>query len=399
MAINKIDSPSNPWQVDWTDPGGKRRRKRFATKREAQDFEATTRQSIRNASYIDPKLSGKLTVGRLYGEWIERIETVGAGGRKPASPKTLDNYRRQYANYVAPRWEFTPLGSVTYDATAAWITTLQGQDGKAAGAATRREVALTFGRLMGHAVKRRYLAANPAKDAVGGTDYIPEKRRTREHVYLTMPQLLEIAREAGDYETMILLAGLTGLRWGEITALTVADVTIGKRSSISVTKAYAEISGKHILGPTKGGDNRVVPVPVLLADRLSTALDGKRPDARIFESTKGFVLRNSLFARRIYKPAIEAAAAAQDVGAADFPSPTFHSLRHTAVSLAIRAGANVKVVQRIAGHASATMTLDTYAGLFDDDLHDSADRLNTALAALGFRSDVTSSSLNAASAP
>jgi integrase len=39
----------------------------------------------------------------------------------------------------------------------------------------------------------------------------------------------------------------------------------------------------------------------------------------------------------------------------------------------------VKVVQRIAGHASATMTLDTYAGLFDHDLHDSAGRLNSAL--------------------
>lgn len=63
---------------------------------------------------------------------------------------------------------------------------------------------------------------------------------------------------------------------------------------------------------------------------------------------------------------------------------TFHDLRHTAVSLAISAGVNVKVVQRIAGHASATMTLDTYAGLFDDDLHDSADRLNRTLTALGW---------------
>lgn len=67
------------------------------------------------------------------------------------------------------------------------------------------------------------------------------------------------------------------------------------------------------------------------------------------------------------------------------PHPTFHDLRHTAVSLAIRAGVNVKVVQRIAGHASATMTLDTYAGLFDDDLHDSADRLNRTLTGLGWQ--------------
>jgi integrase len=53
----------------------------------------------------------------------------------------------------------------------------------------------------------------------------------------------------------------------------------------------------------------------------------------------------------------------------DFPLRlTLHDLRHTAASLAISAGANVKAVQRMLGHASAAMTLDTYADLFDDDL-------------------------------
>lgn len=63
-------------------------------------------------------------------------------------------------------------------------------------------------------------------------------------------------------------------------------------------------------------------------------------------------------------------------GDADFTAPTFHNLRHTAVSLAVGSGANIKLVQRIAGHKSATMTLDVYSDLFDDDLHDSARRLN-----------------------
>ena len=52
----------------------------------------------------------------------------------------------------------------------------------------------------------------------------------------------------------------------------------------------------------------------------------------------------------------------------DFPKVSPHDLRHTAASLAISAGANVKAVQRMLGHASAAMTLDTYADLFDDDL-------------------------------
>ena len=51
-----------------------------------------------------------------------------------------------------------------------------------------------------------------------------------------------------------------------------------------------------------------------------------------------------------------------------FPRVTAHDLRHTAASLAISAGANPKVVQRMLGHASAAMTLDVYADLFDSDL-------------------------------
>ena len=61
-----------------------------------------------------------------------------------------------------------------------------------------------------------------------------------------------------------------------------------------------------------------------------------------------------------------------------FPRVTPHDLRHTAASLAISAGANVKAVQRMLGHASAAMTLDVYADLFDDDLDAVAAALNHA---------------------
>ena len=58
---------------------------------------------------------------------------------------------------------------------------------------------------------------------------------------------------------------------------------------------------------------------------------------------------------------------------------TVHDLRHTAASLAVSAGANVKAVQRMLGHASAAMTLDVYADLFDDDLDAVADALDAAV--------------------
>lgn len=62
------------------------------------------------------------------------------------------------------------------------------------------------------------------------------------------------------------------------------------------------------------------------------------------------------------------------------PHTTPHDLRHTAASLAVSAGANVKAVQKMLGHASAAMTLDIYADLFDDDLEAVAIALHDARA-------------------
>ena len=47
---------------------------------------------------------------------------------------------------------------------------------------------------------------------------------------------------------------------------------------------------------------------------------------------------------------------------------TPHDLRHTCASLAVSAGVNVLALQRMLGHKSAKVTLDTYADLFDEDL-------------------------------
>ena len=87
--------------------------------------------------------------------------------------------------------------------------------------------------------------------------------------------------------------------------------------------------------------------------REAKSLEGLR------EGTRGGVMRSQTFQRAALT------AAAKRVGVPGFHP---HELRHTAASLAIASGADVKVVQRMLGHASAAMTLDTYAELFEDDL-------------------------------
>lgn len=78
-------------------------------------------------------------------------------------------------------------------------------------------------------------------------------------------------------------------------------------------------------------------------------------------------MRANNFRRRVFS------SAAERIG---IPDLLIHDLRDTAASLAISTGASIKAVQRMLGHASAAMTLDTYGSLFEEDLEALADRLD-----------------------
>jgi integrase len=114
-------------------------------------------------------------------------------------------------------------------------------------------------------------------------------------------------------------------------------------------------------------------------------------DDLVFTDLRGGVLRNSNWRARVFDKAVlavQTAVIAQRAkeltatGAAttpEFPTITPHDLRHTAASLAVSSGANVTAVQRMLGHAKASMTLNVYADLFDEDLDGVADRLDVAI--------------------
>lgn len=90
----------------------------------------------------------------------------------------------------------------------------------------------------------------------------------------------------------------------------------------------------------------------------------------MFPGRRGYVTNFEY--RQLFDPA------AQDIGMAGLVP---HELRHTCASLAIAEGANVLAVQRLLGHETATMTLDTYGHLFSDDLTKVATSLNAAASA------------------
>jgi integrase len=107
---------------------------------------------------------------------------------------------------------------------------------------------------------------------------------------------------------------------------------------------------------------------------LAVLMVGRGRDDLVFTDMPGGVLRNSNWRARVFEPAVHKCHKSDE----SFPSITPHDLRHTAASLAVRAGANVKAVQRMQGHTKASMTLDVYADLFDADLDDVAVNLDAA---------------------
>ena len=146
----------------------------------------------------------------------------------------------------------------------------------------------------------------------------------------------------------------------------VADVDLDRRR-LSIVRASSEVAEHLRIGPTKNHQSRSVPLPRFVIDELRPLLVDRDPEELLFTAPRGGPLRNLNFRRAVWD------AAATRAG---LHGVTPHELRHTAVSLAVSAGANVKAVQRMPGHASAAMTLDVYAGLFEDDLDLVAEKLN-----------------------
>jgi len=260
---------------------------------------------------------------------------------------------------VLPTWRDVPLSAVQHSAVTAWVGVLVGSG---LSASTVRHAFRVLSLVLDSAVRDGRLARNPASGVRLPRAAKPDKR------FLTADQVAMLAHEVGEgqYDLVVRVLAYTGLRFGELAALRTRRVDLLRRR-LEVAQAVTEVSGQLEWGETKNHQRRSVPIPRSMVDELALLLAGRDPDDLVFTAPDGGVLRLHNFRRRVFAPAAARAGLA---------GLTPHELRHTAASLAVAAGANVKAVQRMLGHGSAAMTLDVYAGLFDDDLDGLADRLD-----------------------
>jgi integrase len=252
------------------------------------------------------------------------------------------------------------VGRVQHTEVQTWISGI----GKSATTALRAYGILAA--ILDGAVRDRRISSNPARGVS-----LPRKSK-KKRVYLNHEQVALLARFSRDHADLIYTLSYVGPRWGEATAFRVSKVE-RERHRLRIDENAVNVGGVIHVGTPKSHESRVVPYPAFLDPLLDLAIAGKRSDQLLFGDGDNY-LRPPDGRRGWFVSAVAKARVVDPT----FPTITIHDLRHTAASLAVSAGANVKAVQRMLGHASAAMTLDTYADLFDDDLDSVAVKLDQA---------------------
>ncbi|MBT8162728.1 site-specific integrase [Arthrobacter terricola] len=338
----------------------------FRTKRDAELFLASVEVSKARGEFIDATAARAL-IGPLGAAWLARQTHL-----KPSSYRPVESAWR---NHVEPRWGSVAVADVRKTAVQQWVSEMTLGDLDAAPARKPKGATLVIraygvlAAILDDAVSDRRTLSNPARGVS-----LPRKVK-KPHVYLSHEQVHALAA-ASKYPALVLVLAYCGLRWGEATGLRVKHVDMLRRRFM-IEENAVQVGSLIEVGTPKNHKKRTVPFPRFLEEQLARQCEGKRRDDLVFPGENGHHLRLA----RVHEDNMSWFAGA--VKRAGVPRVTPHDLRHSAASFAVSAGANVKAVQKMLGHSSAAMTLDTYADLFDGDLDSVSDALDNAVSKAG----------------
>ena len=187
------------------------------------------------------------------------------------------------------------------------------------------------------------------------------------------------AAESDRFKALWYVLVTTGLRPGEALGLKWEDLDGNK---LRVRRALVRISGQGwSLKETKTRRSRVVALPEMTIRALEEHRTRQKRErlqlgssyvdrGLIFARSTGEPLESNNLKKRYFKPILEAAG---------LPVIRLYDLRHTAATLRLVNGEHPKVVQEMLGHASITLTMDTYSHVLPGMQEESAARLDELL--------------------
>ena len=356
------------YRVAYKRPDGTQTNKRgFKRKRDAENYLTSVESAKLSGNYIAP------------GDALAKIATLGANWilahKSNVKPSTFHSDESAWRIHVEPKWGQRAVGTIRHTEVQTWVSNLA----KVKSPTTVNRVHGVLAVILEGAVQDKRIAKNPARDIK-----LPTKRKAKK-IYLTHLQVDRLAK-ASKYPDFVFFVAYTGLRWGEASGLHVGDID-RKRRRAEVEENAVNVNGHIHLGTPKSNEQRSIAYPAFLDDAIKRACENKRSEDLLWPSKEGKHLRSGNTVSGWFIGAVHRVMAADETAAVEaeakgeeappiMPRVTPHDMRHTAASLAISAGANVKALQRMLGHASAAMTLDRYADLFEDDLDSVAEALD-----------------------
>lgn len=317
------------------------------------------------------ELTGRSTVSEHVAHYIETQEAVGA-----IEPSTANTYR-QMADLIdhganprtgpaTPGLGSLPVEDLTPQKVEAWANGLARRYKASNVNRAMRLLKAVLTRLEDQEVIRRSPARKVRGPKAGGDE--PNTIAPEDMARLMADLMEPRKREAPETVAGILLAARTGMRLGEVCGLQWGEVDL-EAGVLRVTRAIgAGSDGRTYVKDAKTAKSRreisLEPALALTlaqwrdayAAKCAEAGERLRPGLYVCGEVDGTYMSphrlRDAFNRRVRRLGI--------VGTQGRP-PTFHDLRHTWATTAIKAGADVKTVSSLMGHSNAAMTLNVYA--------------------------------------
>lgn len=331
---------------DWDGTPCRKKKEGFKTRREALEWE-------RDFLSTKSGTSG-MTLNQLYQLYIEDCASR-------LRETTMDGKRWLIESKILPTFGKIPVRDITPTMIRRWQNQLLSSPENYA-QTYLRTINNQLSAMMNYAVRFYGLAKNPVNlcGAFG-------KMRAEEMNFWTRDEFRRVLEHVDKPAARLAFEVLfwTGMRSGEMLALTLNDVSFEK-SSISITKTAAQRHGQLVINPPKTPrSSRVIVVPKFLLALIKDYTDRLveyKPEDPIFYFTKHYL-----------KYQLDAAA-----DAAGVKRIRVHDLRHSHASLLVEMGCSIILISERLGHEKIQTTLQTYSHLYPNKQAEMVEKMQNA---------------------
>lgn len=338
---------ANFYYTEWTGEKKHICKRGFKTQREAKDYERSFMDQQSNSSDI--------LFSSLVANYLEDME-------HRLKPTTMENKRFIIQGKLLPYFGKLKICDIDTIKVRKWqneLISYRDEDGKPFSQTYLKTVNNQLSALMNYAVSHYKLSSNPCR-AAGSMG----KSKADEMNIWTQAEYEQFSKEISKSSMKLAFDILfyTGMRSGELLALTPADILSNKR--IDINKNYAKIKGEELfLEPKTPKSKRCISIPDFLYDDIQDYI------SKLYGIGRGdriFYFQKTALEKEMKRVAERAGLKPIRV----------HDLRHSHASMLIELGFTPLEIADRLGHESVKTTLDTYSHLYPDKDQKLADRLN-----------------------